>query len=360
MKERVYRAALAEAEKNGQVHLAGMYRDMLFSISCKVPPIPARAIPKITFLAPKNWCGERHVKDMISNMPGIEPEIAYTGARYSGSLDSDLYVVRSISDLLNVSFPRNLYGRVVSVIDSERAFQSRYLAHYPMILGVIPLNERLRQDALKHKVKHAFAPLNNGAPVEQFTPAAAFPEEFTVGAAGNFSNDYFDNWKGFTNYIVPACARAGVKLSWCGWKNRNRDGSLTAPQIPLDGMPAFYRGVSCLVQMSRSEACSSITFEAMAAGLPVLSTRVGWHGENVREGILWIPRYQEETPEQMEHTVACLAAALTTLKKNPGFCRDLGASNRRFAEEHSWAKMALVWKSAFDFYISASRTGRFE
>jgi glycosyltransferase involved in cell wall biosynthesis len=121
-------------------------------------------------------------------------------------------------------------------------------------------------------------------------------------------------------------------------------------------MPDFYRGLSCFVLMSIAEGCSGVTFEAMASGIPVISTKVGWHGEQNAPGIMWADRPKVETPESIERGVQELTEKILTVKAmSDSSRREVGNCGRIFAENYSWDRLALEWKEAFDFFIAESR-----
>lgn len=357
-KERIVRAALKQAEDCGQAHLARLYRNMLRTLASRVPAIPFREKPKVVFVVDhKGWCGERLSLDIIKHLgEGLECEIVRLGDKEHLSFDADLYVYRNVSWLHAVQLPDEMYRRVITLVESERVFSQQYTHFFSRLAGVIPLNEELAARVRQYSPKHVWAPLPNGINTDEFTPAAQPPAVFTVGSAGNFSLDYYDDWKGFSRYIVPACAKAGVKLDWRSWRGCSCTPGLKSKQAPLDEMPDFYRGLSCFVLMSRAEGCSGVTFEAMASGLPVISTQVGWHGEQDGTGIIWANRPTEETPENVAQAVDDLAKAILRVKAN----WKPNTQGRAFAERYSWQHVAPQWKAALDFYIRASRTGRYE
>ena len=79
-----------------------------------------------------------------------------------------------------------------------------------------------------------------------------------------------------------------------------------------------------VVSPSRSESLSNVILEAMAAGRPVVATRVGGNPELVRDretGLL-VPPEDE----------SALAAALETVLANPDLARDWGENARRRAQ----------------------------
>ena len=80
------------------------------------------------------------------------------------------------------------------------------------------------------------------------------------------------------------------------------------------------------VMPSLSEGLSNVLLESMAAGVPVVATRVGGNPEVVEEGVtgLLVP----------PRDPAALADAVGTLLGNPGLATRFGASGRRRVEVH--------------------------
>lgn len=85
-----------------------------------------------------------------------------------------------------------------------------------------------------------------------------------------------------------------------------------------DDVNYWYRRASVFVFPSHQEGSAMVTYEAMAAGLPLVTTfRSGWVGTDGEHGI--------EVP--VEDSTA-LAHAMVKLRNNPSLCKDMGASAR--------------------------------
>lgn len=91
-------------------------------------------------------------------------------------------------------------------------------------------------------------------------------------------------------------------------------------------IPEFLSEVHISVLPSLSEALSNTVLESMAAGLPVVATRVGGNPELVEDGVtgLLVPPREPES----------LAAALTRLVENPTLAQAMGQAARQRAQEH--------------------------
>jgi glycosyltransferase involved in cell wall biosynthesis len=77
---------------------------------------------------------------------------------------------------------------------------------------------------------------------------------------------------------------------------------------------------------SWSEGFPLVILEAMAAGCPVISTRVGAIPEVVLDGVTGI-LVEKQNPQQ-------LAQAMITLIENPDLRRQMGQAGRKRFEEH--------------------------
>jgi glycosyltransferase involved in cell wall biosynthesis len=100
-------------------------------------------------------------------------------------------------------------------------------------------------------------------------------------------------------------------------------------RIPHERMiDEFYSQIDALVHPTGlgKEACSNVIMEALALGIPVVTTRyAGMHGqllEHRREALV-VPRFS-----------LSFAAALHALKENEALRRRLAVGGREFAERH--------------------------
>ena len=102
--------------------------------------------------------------------------------------------------------------------------------------------------------------------------------------------------------------------------------------VPHVAVPAVLRHVDMLVLPSLYEDLSSALIEAMAAGLPVVATRVGGTADLVHDGVnglLVAPR-----------DPAALAAAISRVLADPAAAAALAAAARRTAGAYAWPDLA--------------------
>lgn len=115
---------------------------------------------------------------------------------------------------------------------------------------------------------------------------------FTVGFAGNVwgMGGEYKGWQQYAESVIDLM-KDGVQQHVC-----LHNGPGSQRQIPHDEMcESFYWKVDCLILPSINEGCSNVTGEALACGVPVVSTKVGYHGERLVDGgnVLFVERSRE-------------------------------------------------------------------
>ena len=195
--------------------------------------------------------------------------------------------------------------------------------------------------------------VRNGVPLAPDTRRSVGGAPFTVGTVGTVSRV-----KG-TDLLLEAAARAlsqraDIRFEHVGAADLHRDdgldaqiGALTAA-LPRDAVS--FRGMlppsdvlptwDVFVSTSRSEAFPLATLEAMAAGVPVVATRVGGVPEQIEHGHtgLLVP------PDDPQ----ALADAIVTLRDDPALCERLGEAARSHARaEHTIAGQAAGLHRAY-------------
>ena len=350
-------AAAAKARAQGLPYLEKAFRDLAALSACKAPT-PRLKKPKVVWVTDhKGWCGDRLSKELARQMPEYDSAVAHLGEEDHMAMDADLYIYRNPCWINTIRLPDWAYKRVVCIIESHRALDMGDGKWLPKVRCVVPMTYELM--ARVKEIPGAFVwhtPIANGVNSKEFYPADEFPSRFVVGCSGNFSAEYYDDHKGFSRYLVPACKLAGVKLDWCGWRGEcfsmpGVSGKYVEPQ----DMAAWYRSLSLFVLMSKSEGCSGVTFEAMASGLPVISTKVGWHGENPSDGIMWADRPKDDYPPKAIDAVLALADKIRMLKKNHDMRVEMGKKNRAFAVRCPHSKIAKQWRPVIDYMLTDIR-----
>jgi glycosyltransferase involved in cell wall biosynthesis len=94
---------------------------------------------------------------------------------------------------------------------------------------------------------------------------------------------------------------------------------------PREDVPALLSQATCLLLTSDYESCPYTVIEAMAAGVPVVATRVGGVPELVEDGVSGL-LVEPGRPES-------IAVAIGELLADPDRARQLGSAGRRLARE---------------------------
>jgi 2-deoxystreptamine N-acetyl-D-glucosaminyltransferase/2-deoxystreptamine glucosyltransferase len=102
--------------------------------------------------------------------------------------------------------------------------------------------------------------------------------------------------------------------------------------LPHSRIPAVLRHVDLLVLATRYEDLPSVLVEGMAAGLPVVASRVG--------GIPALVEHEVNGLLVPPGDAAALAAAITRMLTEPGTAARLSAAARRTAARYAWPALA--------------------
>jgi MoaA/NifB/PqqE/SkfB family radical SAM enzyme/GT2 family glycosyltransferase len=117
--------------------------------------------------------------------------------------------------------------------------------------------------------------------------------------------------------------------------------------IPHARMPEYYAGIDLLVCTSKIEGTPNPVLEAMACGIPVITTDVGIvpevFGEKQKEFIL------------AERSVACLKEAILRLLARPAQFRELSRENLAFIKKWDWSQRAESFADYFSGLLTRNR-----
>ena len=156
------------------------------------------------------------------------------------------------------------------------------------------------------------------------------PKEFVAGFVGRNANPKEADLKGWHLFYM-ASRLTKVKIL----EASNSAGK----RIPYAGMHKFYNQLSCMVLPSFTEGCSNTVLEAQASGLPVITTKVGYHAEVGKdfEDIIFCTRSVHDIKEKIEW-----------VRDNPQKAREIGLNARKFAERHHPQIIAKSFDNMFD------------
>jgi glycosyltransferase involved in cell wall biosynthesis len=174
------------------------------------------------------------------------------------------------------------------------------------------------------------------------------PRPLKIGWAGNSAwgawneEGKHEDPKGFHTVLKPSLRI--LKERGLDFEERFADKQIHF--IPHDKMPAYYNSIDVLVCCSAGEGTPNPVLEAMACGVPVVSTNVGIvseaFGERQREFML------------KERTQQALAAALESLMSRPSLLAELSEENLRNIKHWDWSIRADAYRRFFRRYVSTS------
>jgi len=205
---------------------------------------------------------------------------------------------------------------------------------YPLsqVGAVIATNPLLATYGAMHNRNTHMIP--NGLDLSLFTPnwERRPGKMFRVGFVGNISTSFYLTYKGF-HFVAGACSELFDQTEMITALYKSR-------QLPHEKMISdFYDKVDCVVNMSLGEGCSNTIMEALACGVPVICTKVGYHGAKLRDGYncLFVPR---DAP--------ALRDAILKLANNVHLWQVIRKNGREFAEaNHDIRKIAKSYNEVF-------------
>lgn len=162
---------------------------------------------------------------------------------------------------------------------------------------------------------------HTGIDTDLFHPAKIYHNDFRVGWIGNPAR---------TLKRYPLAEKAVLDLEKVTFRpllfHRDKPHLL----IPHEEMPHYYNSLDCHLVVSTSESHSQQTYEAMACGLPAITTNVGCIDENVKHmenGIL-LP---------VDCTIQEIRDAILLLRDDPALRERLGQNARKtILEKVTW------------------------
>ncbi|MBY0508575.1 MAG: glycosyltransferase family 4 protein [Rhodospirillaceae bacterium] len=214
--------------------------------------------------------------------------------------------------------------------------------------AVVANSDRLAEEARRHDPKTPIAVIPHGADTHGITPKEDYAPRGDVSLlyVGRLAEQ-----RGF-DVLLPALAMLSSALKWKltlagdgpDWPNVAASAARLAliDRIDLRGwqgwsvLPELYRSADVFVLPSYDEGMPAALLEAMATGLPVVSTHVAGRGEAVlheKTGLLVPPQDSE-----------ALADALTLMIADPSRWETFGRAGRARVESYySWTKVAEQW-----------------
>ncbi|WP_417720121.1 glycosyltransferase family 4 protein [Salipiger sp.] len=193
------------------------------------------------------------------------------------------------------------------------------------------------------------ATLPDGVDLSLFTPGPARVPDgaLQVGWVGNsrWGSTMAEDLKGRNTVFEPAMRM----LQAAGHAVGARVADAAETRVPFAEMPEFYRSLDVLICTSAIEGTPNPVLEAMACGIPVISTDVGIVPEvfgPLQSGFI----LEQRSP-------AALAGALRRLLRTPEILGDLRQENLARRAALDWSARAPLWDGVFHAALAARRTG---
>lgn len=214
----------------------------------------------------------------------------------------DLILIQNIDSIRRVEKERRY--KVITRMGGTRTFKltkTPFDDDMKTVAAIIATNGKLFEiGKLNNKNIHL---IPNGINLNLFKPrkqrCTPFDDDdkwkpFMIGFAGNISGRMYSTYKGW-KYYTQATQRLYGEF-------QTLNALYNLDQIPHDEMPErFYHKIDCIVLPTLDEGCSNVTVEALACGVPVLTTKVGFHGERLEDGIncLFIERDVQDIMDKL-------------------------------------------------------------
>jgi len=179
----------------------------------------------------------------------------------------------------------------------------------------------------------------NGIDTAVFSPMERADARERLGMAGDGRYALFvgrlDEGKG-ARLLLAACERAGYELVVAGRDAGER--ALNLGVLDPERLALAYNAADCVLFPSLYEACSYVVLEALACGVPLITTRVGW----MPTLLAAVPAYEQLCVEPVLEQLVERLRDLERVDTEP-----LGAAARTFVLEHndldayaeSWRKL---------------------
>ncbi|MCI9286386.1 MAG: glycosyltransferase family 4 protein [Clostridia bacterium] len=162
-------------------------------------------------------------------------------------------------------------------------------------------------------------------------------EKLIIGWCGNskFTDETDDDLKGLRKIIIPAVEelkneKYNVELNIA---DRN------IKMIQHKDMPEYYNSIDVYVCASRTEGHPDTVIEAMACGVPVISTDVGIINELFKE---------KQKQLVIERDKESLKEKIKLLIENRKMLSEISKENVEAVKDWTWEKQAMKYKEFFD------------
>lgn len=200
-----------------------------------------------------------------------------------------------------------------------------------------------------HKIRKKVYVIQNGVDLEQFNHNAPHEQnKITILFVGRLTeqkgiSSLVEAVKKITNqcpelYNVFCCKIIGDgplknKLEESVKKNGLLDIIKFIGWLPREALPMYYQHANIFVLPSSDEGMSNAILEAMASGLPIITTNVSGNEDLVKNNENGIIINNDKE----------LSSALITLIKDPELRKKFGQKSQKISEDYFWRKTALQY-----------------
>jgi GT2 family glycosyltransferase len=262
--------------------------------------------------------------------------------------NSSTYAGRPVSQIFASAFASNA---ITTSIYSHQSLDRQGVENFAKVLDVcagyyVSSSRLFKIYSELNNVRSPHSILPDGVDTTIFRPkrrsSAGTAEELTIGWTGNSRRDALDN-NGLHSIVVPAVDELRAE----GFKVRLKLVDRDVAPIPHARMPEFYNSIDACVCGSLAEGTPDPVLEAMACGVPVISTDVGIvpdvFGSAQRAFIL------------QERSISALKDAIRRLYDDRRQIAELAAENLTSIAPWDWSKKADAFRT---FFREALESGR--
>lgn len=246
-------------------------------LESKFPPVTGVDQENILIIVDVyGWAWDIASKELLKSLPDVRGKIVSVEEFTEGRIQPDDYGIVLVypwsnKDVMDRLSPENT---VVCVAGGDQLDMRLLFENNCSRFKFLGACNRSIQKVLRDRYPDKKVTLlSHGVDTKLFKPRPKPKEEFIIGWAGATSRP-------LKRFMLAKLIsyEVGVDLKLAGFiKEEGR--------IPHEEMPDFLNSINCLLVTSEAEAHPLVVYEAMACGLPVVSTKVGDVEENIRSGV---------------------------------------------------------------------------
>lgn len=231
-------------------------------------------------------------------------------------------------------FTYKLFSSPESIVDSYTVSNKKLLKQYNEDQSILKKPAAITQDGVDLEL---FRPLN----IKRL--ASVEGRTIKIGWVGN-SKWQVGDLKGINTIIKPAIEILQMKGHQVELITSDRQQKL----IPHHKMPEFYADLDLYICASSCEGTPNPVLEAMACGLPIISTDVGL-----------VPEVFGDLQKQFileERTVQCLCQKMERMLQEPTFFAALSSENLDSIKAWHWRELCHNFRNYFDDCLRNGKT----